>query len=107
MNAYALTGAALSGALTSLTAEPTLAEVDSWSRENRRYPHFLWAAEVIARLSETTPIWEARVELVRLLAREEWKRKSMRHLFCGNRLIALRQMIDHLEAFETRNRRPS
>lgn len=104
MNALAMTGAAIARTLTSLAAEPTLAEVDKWSRENRRYTNFLWAAETIAGLPETTPVWEARYELLKRITREESKRERGHWSFDANRLIALKQMVDHLEAFESARR---
>lgn len=101
VHAYTTTGNALASTLKRMT-EPTLADVDAWGRKEGRYKNFLWALEAIHGISDTMPVWEAKVALNRRLVREEGKRDHGHWSFDANRLIATRQMLEHIEAWEQR-----
>lgn len=102
MNSMQMTGTALASALRDFTGEPTLGDVADAAENQRTSMHFLWVAQTYFGMSDATPTWEAKIEIIRRIDREESKRRYGHWSFDANRLIALKQFLRTLEAYEGR-----
>lgn len=100
MNAMQMTGTALASALRDFTREPTLSDVAEAAENQRTSMHFLWVAQTYFGMSDDTPTWEAKIEIIRRIDREESKRRYGHWSFDANRLIAMKQMLARIEAYE-------
>jgi hypothetical protein len=107
MNALAITTAGLTRALTAFTTEPTLRDVHrwGWEQEANPYPRFLWAIEATALLKPDVTVSTAKARLQKVIARDEIRRAAGDWKFDANRLIAAKQQLAHIEAFEQRHAR--
>jgi len=105
MNALAITTAGLTRALSGLAAEPTISDVHRWGLPLGKYAHFLWAIEATALLKPDATISTAKARLQKVIARDESRRAAGDWKFDANRLIAAKQQLRHIEAFEQRHAR--
>lgn len=104
MNAMQMTGTALASALRDFTREPNLGDVADAAETLDKGMHFLWNADVHFGMSDATPTWEAKIEIIRRIGREESKRRLRHWSFSENRLTAIKQMLTRIEAYEVERR---
>lgn len=102
MQSMQITAKDLTSALRRVTREPTLGDVAEAAENQRASMHFLWVAQTYFGMSDATPTWEAKIEIIRRIDREESKRRYGHWSFDANRLIAMKQMLARIETFEAK-----
>jgi len=100
MQSMQITAKDLTSALRGVTRDQTLGDVAEAAENQRTSMHFLWVAQTYFSMSDDTPTWEAKIEIIRRIDREESKRRYGHWSFDANRLIAMKQMLVRIETFE-------